>query len=470
MAPGAIALSTGGLRLVAIGLVVVLAVQVLAWRRRTYQLGSGVLRVEGGLVVRSQQLVPCERIQQVNLIQKLRHRALGVAVLDVETAGTESGVRLEVLDLAEAERVRTALLAAKAGAQRVVPAGNDAAPRAGADGGEGAPGWVPAPWPVVELTYRQLAVAGMTGVELLLVVALAATASQFTGSLSWSPLEGIDLAALDALGPLMVVAAAVIALALWLGTAVAASILADGGYRLSLVGDELHVVRGLLDRKEANLPLARIQAVRINASAPRRLLGLAALRIDSAGSRSGDENRRVSVPILPVAELDRVLALVLPGAAPLPPLLAPPPAARRRAVVHHVVPALVVAAAAAIVARPWGVFALALVPLAVGLGFAAYRGLGHAVSPDFLMTRSGSFNRRTVVIPLARVQSARLRASPWQRRSGLATLAVDLAGPGPVPQVLDEAAPVAERLLAAAASPAAVSPAGRTPLVAKPPF
>ncbi len=454
LAPGAIALSTGGLRLVAIGLVVVLAVKVLAWRRRTYQLGGGVLRVEGGLVVRSQQLVPCERIQQVNLIQKLRHRALGVAVLDVETAGTESGVRLEVLDLAEAERVRTALLAAKAGAQRVAPAGGDAAPQAGEGGGEGEPGWVPAPWPVVELTYRQLAVAGMTGVELLVVVALAATASQFTGSLSWSPLEGIDLAALDALGPLVVAAAAVVALALWLGTAVAASILADGGYRLSLVGDELHVVRGLLDRKEANLPLARIQAVRINASAPRRLLGLVALRIDSAGSRSGDENRRVSVPILPVAELDRVLALVLPGAAPLPPLLAPPPAARRRAVVHHVVPALAVAAVA-IVARPWGVLALVLVPVAVGLGFAAYRGLGHAVSPDFLVTRSGSFNRRTVVVPLARVQSARLQASPWQRRSGLATLAVDLAGPGPVPQILDEAAAVGERLLAAAVSPAA---------------
>ena len=50
---------------------------------------------------------------------------------------------------------------------------------------------------------------------------------------------------------------------------------------------------------------------------------------------------------------------------------------------------------------------------------------------------------------LARVQSARLRASPWQRRSGLATLSVDLAGPGPVPQVLDEAAAVGEHLLAA---------------------
>ncbi|CAN5756715.1 PH domain-containing protein [soil metagenome] len=461
LAPGAVALGTGGLRLLILGAVVVLAVQVLAWRRRTYLLADGVLLVEGGLVVRSQQLVPCKRIQQVNLVQKLRHRALGVAVLDVETAGNESGVRLEVLDVEEAERLRTALLAAKAGALATSSSGEGAAEEEDEDeAGERAPRWVPAPWPVVELTYRQLAVAGMTGVELLVVFALAATASQFLGGRSWSPFAGVDLGALDALGPLLVVAAAVALLAVWLGAAVAASILTHGGYRLTLVGDELHVVRGLLDRKEASLPLARIQAVRIAASAPRRLLGLVSLRIDSAGSGSGDDSRRVSVPILPLAELGRVLPLILPGAT-LPPLSRPPRAALRRAVIRRVVPVAVVAVVTASVLRPWGVLALVLVPLAAGVGAAAYRGLGHALSAGFLVTRSGSFSRRTVVVPLARVQSARLRASPWQRRSGLATLSVDLAGPGPVPQVLDEAAAVGERLLAATSgtAEAPVSPA-----------
>ena len=454
LAPGAIALGTGGVRLLVLGAVVVLAVQVLAWRRRTYVLADGVLRVEGGLVVRSQQLVPCRRIQQVNLVQKLRHRALGVAVLDVETAGNESGVRLEVLEVEEAERLRAALLAAKAGELQATPGTDEGAEdEERGDGADQAPRWVPAPWPVVELTYRQLAVAGMTGVELLVVVGLAATVNQFAGGLSWSPFEGVDLAAVDALGPLVVAGAVLAFLAVWLGTAVAASVLADGGYRLTLVGDELHVVRGLLDRKEASLPLARIQSVRIAASAPRRLLGLVSLRIDSAGRGSGDESRRVSVPILAVSELGRVLALVLPGIAALPPLQRPPPAARRRAVVRHVVPASVVALALAWVFRPWGALALTLVPLAAGIGVAAYRGLGHALRERFLVTRSGWLNRRTVVVPLARVQSARLHANPWQRRAGLATLSVDLAGPGPVPQVIDEAAGTGERLLAAAVGP-----------------
>jgi putative membrane protein len=453
LAPGAVALGTGGLRLLALWVVVVLAVQILAWRRRTYLLAGGVLRVEGGLVVRSQQVVPCERIQQVNLVQKLRHRVLGVAVLDVETAGNDARLRLEVLDVAEAEQLRAALLAAKAGARRPSSGGNRGEAEHGdGDGDDGvapAPQWVPTPWTVVELTHRQLAVAGMTGIELLVFLALAATAGQFIDNLSWSQFEGVDLPALDALGPLVVAGAAVVFLAVWLATAAAASILADGGYRLSLVGDELHVVRGLLDRKEATLPLARVQAVRVNASAPRRVLGLVSLRIDSAGSGSGEDNQRVRVPILPVAGLDRVLDLVLPGAAPLPALQRPPPAARRRAVVRSVAPVALVALVLAVALWPWGVLALALVPAAAAAGVAAYRGLGHALTTALLVTRSGWFNRRTVVVPLARVQSARLHASPWQRRAGLATLSVDLAGPGPVPEVLDEAAGVGERLLAA---------------------
>lgn len=430
----------------------VLAVQVLAWRRRTYSLADGVLRVEGGLVVRSQQLVPCERIQQVNLVQKLRHRALGVAVLEVETAGSDSGVRLEVLEVTEAERLRVALLAAKARAGDAVVVREDELGEEGEASGAGiAPRWVPAPWPVVELNHRQLAVAGVTGVELLVVFVLVATASQFVGE-SWSPFDGYDLPALDALGPLVVTGAVLVFLVVWLGTAVAASILADSGYRLTLEGDELHVARGLLDRKETSLPLARVQAVRIAASAPRRLLGLVSMRIDSAGRGAGDDDRRMSIPILPVADLDRVLGLVLPGMRPLPSLRRPPRVARRRALVRHVAPAVVVASVAAAAAWPWGGLAVALVPLATVLGLAAYRGLGHASSDTFLVTRSGSFNRRLVVVPLGRVQSARLRATPWQRRAGLATLSVDLAGPGPVPQVIDEATPVGEELLRATTS------------------
>ncbi len=484
LAPAAVAFSAGGLRLLALGVVVVLVVRVLAWRRRTYVLERGVLRVDGGLLVRSQQLVPCERIQQVNLVQKLRHRMLSVAILEVQTAvgGPGSELRLEVLAFAEAERLRTALLAAKARVvQRRSAAGaggreeDDVA--TGADEGDGhvgqdldvasagegvrrprgpestnespqAPPWVPAAWPVLELGYRQLAVAGLTGKELLVVLAIVPATAQLASELPWQPWDDVHLPALDVLGPTLLGALALGFVAVWLAGAAAVSIFANAGYRLNLVGDELHLSRGLLDHHETTLPLSRVQAVRVSASLHRRVLGLVSLRLQSAGTGANTEDTRLAVPILAAADLDRVLALVLTGAGHFPELHRPPPAALRRALVRHVVPVVAVALGASVVVRPWGALAFLAVPLAAGMGIAAYRGLGHALVDGFLVARSGSWNRQTVVVPVARSQSARVQAGWWQRRAGLASLLVDLAGPGPRPVVRDEASGVAEDLMA----------------------
>jgi uncharacterized membrane protein YdbT with pleckstrin-like domain len=53
----------------------------------------------------------------------------------------------------------------------------------------------------------------------------------------------------------------------------------------------------------------------------------------------------------------------------------------------------------------------------------------------------------TAVVPVAKAQSGSVRSSVFQRRAGLATLHVDVAGGGPTPKVLDEAEATAEELL-----------------------
>ncbi|MBW3626492.1 MAG: PH domain-containing protein [Actinobacteria bacterium] len=440
--PGVVALGAGGARVLLVGVALVLAARVLAWWRRTYVLDGGVLRVESGIVVRNQQLIPCERIQQVNLVRKVRHRALGVAVLTVETAvGGGAGVRLEALAAGEAERLRRRLLAAKSRAAGTVPA-----PAAAVEASEPVPA-VPAEQVVVRLNHRQLAVAGLTGAQLLVVFVFAATVLQFVDDLAWRPLRQLDPSALQVVGPAFFAVAAAGFVAVWLGTAAAAAIVADSGYTLSLVGDELHVRRGLLDRKEATLPLARVQAVRVAVSLPRRLLGLVSVRIHSAGGGAEAEDSQVAVPVLPAAQLDRVLARVVPGIRPLPALRRPPRAALRRAVVRRVAPASALAVVVALAVPPWGALALLAVPAAALAGVAAYRGLGHALDEGVLIARSGAFIRHTVVVPLGRAQSGRVRSTPLQRRAGLATLLVDLAGPGRPARVVDESAATAERLL-----------------------
>ena len=83
--------------------------------------------------------------------------------------------------------------------------------------------------------------------------------------------------------------------------------LTDGGFRLTRRGDDLHVRRGLLDQREATLPVHRVQVVRVHDNLLRRMLGLVSVTLQSAGGSGQVEKQdsRITVPVLAVAELDR---------------------------------------------------------------------------------------------------------------------------------------------------------------------
>ena len=87
------------------------------------------------------------------------------------------------------------------------------------------------------------------------------------------------------------------------------------------------------------------------------------------------------------------------------------------------------------------------VALMARLGLAAYRNFGHATREGFLYARVGVAIRVTTAVPVAKAQSGSVRSSLFQRRAGLATLHVDIAGGGPTPRVHDEAQGTATGLL-----------------------
>jgi putative membrane protein len=95
---------------------------VLQWWRFTYTLDLEGRRlvVDEGVLTRKQRIVPLDRIQQVELISKLRHRILGVTVLRVDTAGGggSAEVDLSVVSVAEAARLREVLAPVRGGPER----------------------------------------------------------------------------------------------------------------------------------------------------------------------------------------------------------------------------------------------------------------------------------------------------------------------------------------------------------------
>jgi putative membrane protein len=435
--------------LIVTGVVVLLVVTTLEWWRRTYALEAGALRLEEGVLARKLRVVPFDRIQQVDLVRKPLHRLLGVATLRVETAGggRAAEVDLDVVAVGEAQALRASLLRAKAGAA-ATPAEEEAA--------AGPAPAAPAERVLLRLSVGEVMLAGITGTRAAAVLAVLGPLSQAS---DWFPnlsdwlLQRFDPESVAPTTPAAVVAVALIGAAVWLGLAAASSVVTDFGFTLARVEGDLVVRRGLLERREAVLPIARLQVVRVEESLLRRWLGLASIRIQSAGRTAGDDRTasRLAVPVLHRSDVNRVLGELLPQAAPVPRLLAPPPVARRRMVRRGVLRSapLILAAGAVLWAlvRPATPAVLLGVPLAALVGLAGYRSLGHARRGGFLYARQGAAIRVTTVVPVAKAQSGSVRSSFFQRRVGLATLHVDVAGGGPTPKVMEEAAPTAEALL-----------------------
>jgi putative membrane protein len=330
--------------LLALGALALLAWTTLEWLRRTYSLERGALRLEEGVLARKLRAVPFDRIQQVDLVRKPLHRLLGVATLRVETAGGGSAaeVDLDVVTLTEAQALRATLLQAKAGA---------VAETAG-DQTEGEAEAAPAERVLLRLPVREVMLAGITGTRAAAVLVVLGPLSQVA---DWFPdlsdwlLRRFDPQAVAPTTPPAILAVALLGVAVWLGLAAASSIVTDYGFTLARVGSDLVVRRGLLERREAVLPLARLQVVRVEESLLRRALGLASIRIQSAGRAGGADRTasRLAIPVLQRTQVNRIIGELLAGGAPVPRLLAPPPAARRRAVTRSVVSTAVIAAAVA---------------------------------------------------------------------------------------------------------------------------
>lgn len=443
-----------------IGLAAVVGWKVLAWRRFSYRLDHDVLVIERGILQRHRREVPVNRIQQVDLQRRLRHRVVGVAVVRIDTAGGGRGaeVVLEAIGDDASHTLRSALLV-RSGVGAPNDDGSPEVDLADEPLGPSGPGTGPAAAsstaigpshraePVLELDTRALIVAGVTGSRLLAVLPLAGAAFGFFGQLP-EGLQG-NLADHAPTGAAVAVVAAVAVLPLLAVFAAATSVLTDHGFTLVRVGDDLHLRRGLLDQREATISLRRIQAVNLHENVVRRRLGLASVQLQSAGSGSQAEGdvTRVTIPLVRRADLDALLARILPAAVDAPPLIPPPSAARRRAWVRGVLPATVVlpvmVAAIAVLSDwrqavpPLAVICVVLLAVLAATAELRFRNLGHAATPELVVASGGGWVRHLAFVPVAKTQSTLLRSSPFQRRSGLATLRIDVAGRHFTPTITD---------------------------------
>ncbi|MGB3634319.1 MAG: PH domain-containing protein [Rubrobacteraceae bacterium] len=428
-AGGAAAIFSGGMDLSlylilgAITVVVGSAVWgVLSWRATRYWTSGGAFHLRQGVLQKNERTIPLEHVQSVDTIQGLIQRLFRVVEVRIETAGgamTESDASLSALDRSAADLLRQELEGAR-------PETDEEEEESG-------------PTVLRRLGTKELLIAGATSGQIGVALSLVAIGSQFFYNLVSERLLG---RVYEFIAPDSILALAVIALAVGLFAwflAIGGTILSYAGFTLSREGDFLYIKRGLLEKREATIPLARIQAVRIVEGVLRQPFGLALIRVESAGYGAGTEDVAVSTtifPLLPRREAVKLLKEAAPEFA-VEPELRPLP---RRSLRRYVFRSTVVVFLLAIVAGVQLGFVLdsilagfAFLPLVIPAaiyGWLRYRDAGWEVVDDHLVARSRSLGRTTSIAPRRRLQSRSVVRSPFQRRARLATFRVRVASSG----------------------------------------
>lgn len=417
---------TAGVGTLVVGyFVVMLGFQLIYYQRFDYELTDDTLDIASGVISRRNREIPVRRIQNVDISRNVVQRVLGIAQINLETAGGSSTeASLKYVSVEEAERLQAEIGRLKRG-----DAGGDV---------DGEPAAEPVAEELFAITPKELVLLGVVGIDLRLLSFVTVLLPVVAPSLQErfaDPLVGLAVTA-----PLAAVAIVAV-------TAAVSGLLAVTnyhGFRLSRSNDDLHYERGLLQRFSGSIPLAKVQSLAVSENVIARRLGYASLAVETAGYAPGDAGSQSAVPL---ADRDRVfdLARSVEGFDDVA-FERPPKRARERYAVRYAAVALAVVGVSFAVDRftslmfAWYVTLglLAVAPVAAHL---KWLNLGYDVQSEYVVLREGFWTRTTTVVPYYRVQTVVDSRTVFQRRRRLATLVVDTAGSsgltGRQPRALD---------------------------------
>ena len=437
-----------------IALPLVLAYGVARWFTTRYRIDGEQIQLKHGVITKQTTTARLDRVRTIDLTAQVWHRVLGLAKVEISTAGTNDRLVLDALSLGAGRALRAELL------HRAEAEG---APVAGPSGAPTQERPVDAAWPAPtgEAVAPSGDAAALPGVNAAPVATATGPSDEellrldpswvrfapftMSGFLSAAALLGIGLQFANQLadGGRIYVSAYRWAVDRGLLTGVlmvllAVSVLAIGGYVLSFWGfrltrnrlGSLHVRRGLLTTRETSIDANRLRGVEIGEPAGLRTVGGARLKAVTTGL--GHDAHARSDVLAPPASVEAVRGLarqiVEDDAAVRDPLRPHGAAARRRRHVRALVPCATLAVTlSALTARfdwwtGWFVVAALVLVLGWALARSRYAALGHRVTGRHVVVRSGALNRDRVVLQRDGIVGWTIRQSFFQRRAGVATL------------------------------------------------
>jgi putative membrane protein len=412
-------------------------VRYLTYRLR-YEGTELVIRT--GFVFRNERHIPYARIQNLDAVQNLVHRALDVVEVRVETGGgREPEARISVVHSSALAEMRARVLEGRRHAQ--VATTELAEPEAART--------------ILQLATRDLLLFGLLENRGIVLIGAAYGVAwelgllrRFVGNVfedrfapylvPTSIIESLATGGSLTLARVLVLLVGIAVLLVIVRlVSMAWAIIRLHGFQLTRGGEDLHTRFGLFTRVLTTIPLGRVQTLTIRQGPLHRYLKRMSVQVETAGGASpetggGKREREWLAPIVHESQVAAVVTEVIPEVDLHAFDWQPPhPGAFRRVVKRSLLLTLTIVLLLATVLRAW---ALALVPLAIAWTVIAARKhvahLAWASTDDVVVFRSGWLWSSMTVARIAKVQAVSLFESPFDRRTAMARVRVDTAGAG----------------------------------------
>jgi putative membrane protein len=419
--------STGGGELWQMaGVAIPVAIGVLRFLTTRFRITSTQVELQRGLLSRSVLTAKLDRVRAVELTSSPIHQLLGLAKVEIGTASAakdnDESFALDGLPLVEARELRVALLHRASEDEE--------------DDGTGAAG-VAEDEVLLRFDPRWVRYAPLTTSGTVVAVAILAAMGQFTNGILQRLSEDSWIVRRVEDHPVSTAVTAVVAfLVLGAVFSVLGYLVQNWGFTLArdVRGRTYHVRRGLLTTRETSLEVQRVRGLEVGQPLGLRIAGAARLSAVVTGVSKKESGTSLLVPTAPQGIIDTTGSTVVGDSEPLHLALRQHgPRARRRRYTRALGVAAVLPLVLLVIALssslPLWVFVVALLvlPLAAVVAADRYRQLGHALTDQHLVVRSGTFRGRRDVLQRTGVIGWNVRQSWFQRRAGLATLVATTA-------------------------------------------
>jgi putative membrane protein len=405
--------------LAAIALIAILTYSTTKWYFFTYQYENGYLHIRRGLLFKKERSIKRERVQTVNVITNFIQKLLGVTSLHVKTAGSmEAELSLTAVTLQESQNIKTYLENHTTNGSGKNHAEESETGNANVN--------------TYNVPLLNLLLAGATSGRFMLLFSLIAAAlSQLYPYIPESYL-GLVLERIIAqnnvnISLLLILIFGLLLLSWIISTLIFAIQYAN--FTLQRQENDIRISYGLIEQKEYNLNMKRIQALSVKNSLLRQPFSLCSIYADVAGGSSEKQDYVTTLyPLLHVRQVSKFMDNMFPEYT-IPEDMHPLPLrSRKRYIIRLMAPALVIVLLLHLV--PYGWVSLLVLPPVFLLGLSRYNTAGTAILEKQLTLRFRNIHRYHVFVLKDHIQSMQTSSNPFQRMSDLATIRISVLSSG----------------------------------------